>query len=173
MSRLRMAAAPLALVWARARARPGRGLLVVAGCTVALAGFGAVIGAGTATAELSTRHAVEALEPGQQLFTIGWFGTPPDGGYAAIDRRATPALARLSGGPPARSLIFPQLNLGGGAVDLAALDDPGRYLRVVSGRLPRSCTPSRCEVVEVGGQLASRVIAQPGVRLVRVGKVEN
>ena len=75
---LRWRLPPLALAWARARARPGRGLLVAAGMAVAMAGFGAVVGAGTITAELATRRAVERLgRPTSGSFTLGWYGVPP------------------------------------------------------------------------------------------------
>ena len=41
-----------------------------------------------------------------------------------IDRAATSALRRLGPGPPARTLAFPELNLGGRLVELGAVDDP-------------------------------------------------
>ncbi|MDX6522444.1 MAG: hypothetical protein QOF08_3049, partial [Gaiellales bacterium] len=169
---LRAARPALSLAWARARARPGRGLLVAAGGAVATAGFGAVIGAGTITAELATRRAAEHLDPSQRQFTLGWYGVPPVQGYASVDARAMAALARLSRASVARSLIFPQLNLAGSSVDLAAVRNPGRYLHLNSGRLPGPCLPERCEVVQVGTVAAPDVIAQPGVRLVRVGIAE-
>jgi hypothetical protein len=166
---LRSALPALELAWARARARPGRGLLVAAGVAVAMAGFGAVVGAGTITAELATRQSVERMDPAQRQFTLGWYGVPPPTGYATIDAHATHALARLSAGRIAHSLIFPRLSLAGSSLDLAAIDDPGRYLRLTSGRLPGPCLPERCEVVQVGDIAAPDEIAQPGVRLVRVG----
>ncbi|MDX6547251.1 MAG: hypothetical protein QOG33_801 [Gaiellales bacterium] len=169
---LRAARPALSLAWARARAGPGRGLLVAAGVAVATAGFGAVIGAGTITAELATRRAAEHLDVSQRQFTLGWYGVPPAQGYASIDARATAALGRLSGAPVARSLIFPRLNLAGSSVDLAAVRNSGRYLRLTSGRLPAACLPERCEVVQVGTVAAPDVIAQPGLRLVRVGVAE-
>ncbi len=169
MPGLRSALPALELAWARARARPGRGLLVAAGVAVAMAGFGIVVGAGTITAELATRRAVERLDAPQRRSALGWYGVPPATGYGTIDARATTALARLSGGRIAHSLIFPRLSLAGASLDLAALDDPGRYLRLTSGRLPGPCLPERCEVVQVGDVAAPEVIAQPGVRLVRVG----
>ncbi len=172
MRRARSALPLLALAWARARARPGRGVLVAIGVAVAVAAFGAVIGAGTITAELATRRAAEQLPGPQREFTIGWYGVPPVAGYGSIDTRATAALGRLSQAPVASSLIFPQLNLAGSSVDLAAVRGAGRYLRLTSGRLPGACLPQRCEVVQVGAVGAPAVIAQPGVRLVRVGVAE-
>jgi hypothetical protein len=163
------AAAPLALAWARARRHPGRGALVVIGVAVATGSFGAVVGGAEATADQATRRAVERLPAQQRLFTVGWFGVPPQEGYSQIDARATAGLAKLTGARQARSLIFPRLSLGGGSLDLAALDHPGRFLTLTSGRLPGRCTPVRCEVVQVGDTRAPPVVAEAGIRLVVVG----
>ena len=95
-------------------------------------------------------------------------GNPPPAGYGEIDRAATAALRRLGPGPPARTLAFPELNLGGRLVELGAVNDPARWLRLASGRLPRSCVPARCEVVEARGTPVSSV-SEPGLRLVVVG----
>ena len=133
---------------ARARARPGRGGLVAIGVAVAAAALGGVVGGSTITADRSLRTALEGLPVAQRSFTATWLGTPPAGGYGEIDRAATAALRRLGPGPPARTLAFPELNLGGRLVELGAVTDPARWLRLASGRLPRTCVPARCEVVE-------------------------
>jgi hypothetical protein len=167
-ARTRAAWAPLRVAAARARARPGRGGLVAIGVAVAAAALGGVVGASTITADRSLRAALEQVPLAQRSFTATWLGTPPAGGYARIDRAATAALARLGPGPPARTLAFPELNLGGRLVELGAVDDPARWLRLASGRLPRSCVPTRCEVVEARGTPVSAV-SEPGLRLVVVG----
>src|SRR6185437_16616469 len=92
----------------------------------------------------------------------------PAGGYGEIDRAATRALSQLGPTPPARTLSFPELNLGGHLVELGAIDSPGRWLRLRSGRLPRSCVPSRCEVLQAGGSSVT-AMAEPGLHLVVVG----
>jgi hypothetical protein len=168
-ARSRAAWAPLRVAAARARARPGRGGLVAIGVAVAAAALGGVAGGATITADRSLRAALEQLPVAQRSFTATWLGTPPAGGYGEIDRAATRALSQLGPTPPARTLSFPELNLGGHLVELGAIDSPGRWLRLRSGRLPRSCVPSRCEVLQAGGTPVT-AMAEPGLRLVVVGR---
>jgi len=157
---------------ARARARPGRGGLVAIGVAVAAAALGGVVGGSTITADRSLRAALEDLPVAQRSFTATWQGTPPAGGYGEIDRAATRALARLGPTPPARTVAFPELNLGGRLADLGAIDDPSRWVRLGSGRLPRSCTPARCEVLQAGGTPVT-TMAEPGLHLVVVGRTKG
>jgi hypothetical protein len=154
---------------ARARARPGRGALVAIGVAVAAAALGGVVGGATIAADRSLRAALEQLPVAQRSFTATWLGTLPAGGYARVDGAATSALRRLGPGPPARTIAFPELNLGGQLVALGGVDAPGRWLRLASGRLPRTCTPARCEVVQAGGTHVDTV-SEPGLRLVVVGR---
>jgi hypothetical protein len=168
-ARLRAAWTPLRVAAARARARPSRGALVAAGVAVAAAALGGVVGGSTITAERSLRTGLEQLPVAQRSFTATWLGTPPAGGYPVLDRAATSALATLGPGAPARTLAFPELNLGGQLVELGAVDDPRRWLRLASGRLPRTCVPTRCEVVQAGGRPVD-ALSEPGLRLVVVGR---
>jgi hypothetical protein len=142
---------------------------VAIGVAVAAAALGGVVGGATITADRSLRAALEDLPLAQRSFTATWLGTPPAGGYDRIDRAATRALSRLGPAPPARTLSFPELNLGGQLVELGAIDSPGRWVRLRSGRLPRSCVPDRCEVLQAGGSRVTSV-AEPGLRLVVVGR---
>ena len=142
------------------------------GVAVAAAALGGVVGGSTITADRSLRAALEDLPVAQRSFTATWQGTPPAGGYGEIDRAATRALARLGPTPPARTVAFPELNLGGRLADLGAIDDPARWVRLRSGRLPRSCTPARCEVLQAGGTPVT-AIAEPGLHLVVVGRTKG
>jgi hypothetical protein len=161
--------APLRVAIARIRARPGRGALVAAGVALATAAAAGIAAGGTITADLELRRSLDALPPAQRSFSATWLGAPPAGGYGAIDRSATAALAGIQPGEPARTVAYPELNLNGRLVSLGAVDRPGRWLRLVSGRLPATCVPSRCEVVQAGGDRAT-VVTEPGLRLVVVGR---
>ena len=142
---------------------------MVVGVAVAAAALGAVIGGSTITADRSLRAALEQLPVAQRSFTVTWQGAPPAGGYARIDRIATAALRTLGPGPPARTLAYPELNLDGQLALVGAVDDPGRWLRLRSGRLPRTCVPARCEVLQAKGTPVNS-LAEPGLRLVVVGR---
>jgi putative ABC transport system permease protein len=161
--------APLAVTWARARRRPGRGLLAAAGTAVATAALLGVSGGSVITAELELHAALGRLGPADRSFTATWLGAPPPSGYGSIDDAAVAALRRLTPVQPARTLGFPELNLGGTRLALGGVDDPGRWLRLRSGRLPQSCTAARCEVLQAAGSPLA-VVSEPGLRLVVVGR---
>ena len=164
--------APLRVALARIRARPGRGALVAAGVALATAAAACVAAGGTITADLELRRSLDALPPASRSFSATWLGAPPAGGYPAIDRTATAALAGIQSGQPARTVAYPELNLNGQLVSLGAVDDPGRWLHLVSGRLPERCVPARCEVVQTGGDRAT-VVSEQGLRLVVVGRASG
>jgi hypothetical protein len=73
------------------------------------------------------------------------------------DERVRAELGRLTAGPVLRELVFRQLTVSGASFFLAAVDDLPRAARVVHGRLPRSCTPTRCEVVVLAGHDSARL----------------
>jgi hypothetical protein len=142
---------------------------VAAGVALATAAAAGIAGGGTITADLELRRSLDALPPANRSFSATWLGAPPAAGYAQIDRTATEALAGIQPGEPARTVAYPELNLNGQLVALGAVDDPGRWLHLTSGRLPAQCVPSRCEVVQVGGDRAT-IVAEQGLRLVVVGR---
>jgi FtsX-like permease family len=76
-------------------------------------------------------------------------------------------LAGLAPGPPVRAVQFKLLRIGGNLANLGAVDGLGRWVTLTSGRLPRTCTPDRCEVLQLGGSGA--LPSAPGLRFVRVG----
>ena len=169
-ARVRPARAPLRVAWARIRARPGRGVLVAAGVALATAAAAGIAGGGIITADLELHRSLDALPPADRSISATWLGAPPAGGYGEIDRTATAALAGIEPAAPARTVAYPELNLNGQLVSLGAVDDPGRWLHLTSGRLPRGCTPRRCEVVQAGGDRVT-VVSENGVRLVVVGRM--
>jgi hypothetical protein len=154
---------------ARIRAHPGRGVLVAAGVALATAAAAGVAAGGTITADLELHRSLGALPQASRSFSATWLGAPPAGGYRQIDRTATAALAGIQPGEPARTVAYPELNLNGRLVSLGAVDNPGRWLHLRSGRLPATCVPSRCEVVQASGDPAT-VISERGLRLVVVGR---
>ena len=66
-------------------------------------------------------------------------------------------------------MAFRSLHLRGGLVQIAAVDSLARVVKLTSGRLPRSCTPARCEVVALSGHPLARMDAI-GIHLRVVGR---
>jgi hypothetical protein len=167
-ARGRRAAAVLAVTGRRVRARPGRALLVSAGVTVAVAFLAGVAGGSAVSEDLALRHALGTLPPAQRALRVAWSGQVAVGGYAGLDRSAQRAVGSLTNEPVARSIEYADLNLGSGLIKLAAVGGLKSYVHLRSGRLPRACTPARCEVVQVGGSPVGR-IDKFGVHLSVVG----
>ena len=158
----------LAVTGHRLRARPGRALLVSAGVTVAVAFLVGVAGGSAVSEDLALRHALASLPPAERALRIAWSGQVAHGGYAALDRTAQREVGTLTSQPLTRSLELSDVRLGTGLVKLGAVSGIGRYVHLRSGRLPRACTPARCEVVQVGGT-PLRQVDESGVRLDVVG----
>jgi hypothetical protein len=90
------------------------------------------------------------------------------------DRDVRTQLARLTASPVVRELLFRELTVSGASFFLGAADHLGSSVRLVSGRLPRVCTPTHCEVVVVDGQDSARLrngVGQLGIDV--VGQVER
>ena len=64
-------------------------------------------------------------------------------------------------------MLFRESTVAGHFVSLAGVEGLARYVRLSSGRLPRACTPARCEVLRLRGKGA--LPDAPGLRLVQVG----
>jgi hypothetical protein len=71
---MRLLAAPLMLVAARARRRPGRWLLTALGVSLAVAFAGAVAAEGTIAGDLGARSVLEGLSPLDRTVRITWQG---------------------------------------------------------------------------------------------------
>ena len=64
-------------------------------------------------------------------------------------------------------VLVREATLGGAFVGLAAVDGLAPHVLLRSGRLPRACTPERCEVLRLRGE--GRLPDVPGLRIVQVG----
>lgn len=162
-------AAIAALAWARLRYRPLRWLLV--GVGVALATALPVLSQASAhtVASRAVAYGVAQLDPGQRslIASISGIALPPSQ-LAAMDATARRQLGTLSDVPPRPEMLLHRLADRSGADYLfGAADDLASGVRVTSGRLPESCTPTRCEVVIVGNGSPD---LQPALGLVIVGR---
>ncbi len=169
---LRSALAPVALGVARARSAPARWLLPALGVALATALLGAAVGGGAVAGEQAARDAVSELAPGARSLRLSSSGGAPPG----TDERARRLLGGLTPAPQTRAtLMLPTVTMvpRGGAVrhivQLAGIAPLTRWVRLRSGRLPRSCTATRCEVLAAGSGRAPDTLVRNDTRLVTVG----
>jgi hypothetical protein len=159
---------PLVVAFARLRAHPGRALLVVVGVAAAQALLVGVLGGSAIARDRAVQNAVGELPLNQRSFRVDAFGLPNGKTYAQVDRFVRSTLAPLSSAQPLRATFFRTLSVDNELVQLAAIDDLGSLVRLRSGRLPRSCTPAACEVLQIGSQGAAS-LDEAGIHLRRVG----
>jgi FtsX-like permease family len=157
---------------ARLRARPLRPLLVVAGVTLAFAMVVAVVGGSLVARQQALRRGLADVPAATRGFRVDRFGIPLSRRtYRREDRAVRRVLGTLAAGEIRRVVFFRQLRIGGQLVEIAAIDGLPGIVRLRSGRLPRSCTPAGCEVLEIGGRGPPQ-LAEGDIRLNRVGVAE-
>jgi hypothetical protein len=162
------------LAAAQLRHRPGRWALLVVG--VALAGAIPVVaaGAGDSVAAQTVRKTVEQMSPGDRTVTVLGTGTIYDPAAAArVNTLIRQQLARLSSAPVRREIEFHPLSVLGSTFLLGAADELPTAVRLLDGRMPRSCPPKRCEVVAIGGDQAALTRSAASLGLVVVGQAER
>jgi hypothetical protein len=163
--------AVVALIAGRARAYASQWALVAVGVAIATS-VPVLTSASTRVASVGAlEHGIAALPAGQRSLTVSYYGFLSGTDLAKADAVVRRNVGRLTQAAPLREMVFRRLSDSrGGQLTLAAVDDLPRAVRLVSGRLPTSCTPQRCEVVQVGSG-ATAYTAKLGV--VIVGRVER
>jgi hypothetical protein len=160
--------APVAVARARLGARVGRSAVVVLGVAVSAALLVAILGGSLVTQDLTIRRSLRSLPPSARSFRVDAFGLPARAHYGRYDRAAKAALGTLTTQRPVRVTVFRTLSIATHPVRLAGVDGLARLTRLRAGRLPKSCTADRCEVLQIGRE-APRVLDGGGIHLVRVG----
>jgi hypothetical protein len=169
---------PIALSIALAQLRHHRSRWVLLAFGIALVVAVPVVSAGLAhsVSAQTVRRTVGGLDVSDRTLLVSQEldsslrrGTAHDNDVAV---RA--ALAQLTSAPVLRELLFRQLTIGGSSFFLGAVDDLPSAVRLTSGRLPRSCTPQRCEVVSLGAAARPALrSAVTSVGVVVVGQVQR
>ncbi|HEU4449041.1 MAG TPA: FtsX-like permease family protein [Gaiellaceae bacterium] len=161
---------PLRLAARRLAARAPSTLLVAAGVAAGAAMLATVLAGTVVARDESVGRAVEEIPAAQRAVRAGWFGLPGQAaeGYPSLDRRARSGLAGVVAAQPTPLVLFRESTIAGHFVGLGAVDGLADWVTLRSGRLPRACTASRCEVVRLRGE--GRLPDAPGLRVVAVGE---
>jgi hypothetical protein len=141
----------LALIGGRARAYAGQWALVAVGVAIATS-VPVLTSASTRVASAGAlEHGLAELPAGQRSVTVSANGFLTPAELSRTDAVVRSRLDRLTATAPLRQMVFHRLSDSrGGQLTLGAVDHLGSAVRLVSGRFPTSCTPQRCEVVQVG-----------------------
>jgi len=154
------------LTWARLRHRPDRWVLLVVGVALALALPVVSAATGRLVAARTLSNAIEQLPTGERTVIASYGGTTDPAAQRHDDALVRTRLASLTSRPVSHQMLFGELADGAGRTyRLGATDDLAHQVRLTGGRLPRSCSPGRCEVVLTGGAVS----LDPALGLVVVG----
>ncbi len=171
MSATRRIGFPLRLAWNRLVHGTGRAALLALGIAAAAAALAAVVGGSLVAQDEALARALQRVPANERSVSVVYSdlgvtrnGVTREDVEPLVDR----TLAGLAPGAPVRAVQLKLLRIGGQLTNLAATDDVGRFVRLTSGRLPETCTPQRCEVVQLGGE--GRVPSVEGLRFVKVGE---
>jgi len=153
----------------RAWSRASGTVTAAVGIAAATAVLGGIFVGGTIAQDRSVAQAIERLSAASRSVRPVWFGVPASSEeeWVKLDRAARAALTRLPLPRPVPIALVRESTVGGVFVGLAAVDGLAPHVQVRSGRLPRACRPSRCEVLRLRG--AGRLPDLPGLRVVQVG----
>jgi hypothetical protein len=143
-----------------------RPLSVVAfGVALASCALAVAFAASAIVENRAVSDAIDALPAGSRNVEVTWAGVggSPSERLDAVDRRARAALRSAGLAPDARALVYRDAFVDRQVVRIAAADALPRWLVVRQGRLPRPCSPSRCETVVLGNRAAPTLPALPVV----------
>ena len=163
---LRRIAFPLRLVGARLASGGERALLIVLGVAAGAAVLAAVLGGRLVMQDRSLALATAQLQPADRQVQVTWSGAVDS--FPRLNAEVVPQLTRVTGVAPAAAMLFRESSIQGRLVNLRAADDLGRYVRLISGRLPTTCVPSHCEVLRLEGK--GPIPSTPALHLIVVGR---
>ena len=159
----------LGLALGRVRRRDGGALVAALGIAAAAAVLAGILAGATVAKDRGVAQDVDRLPASARAVRAVWFGVPAgdEERWRALDRSARKALEPLPAGVATAVALVRESTVGGTFVGLAAVDGLAPHVLLRSGRLPRTCTAERCEVLRLRG--AGALPDVPGLRVVQVG----
>jgi hypothetical protein len=167
---VRSAAFVIALAWKRLSRRDSGALVTAAGLAVATAVLAGVLAGATIATDRATALAVERVPTSERSVRAVWFGIPGDASerLATLDAHVDEAFSDVGLDGPTPLVLFRESTVAGRFVGITAVEGVAEHVILRSGRLPRTCTAARCEVLRLRGSGA--LPNAPGLRLVEVGR---
>lgn len=153
--------APLTLIAARARRRPGRFVLATLGIALATAFAGAVVAEATLAADQSARTVLAGLGPLDRTVRVTWQGPVTPG----VSRQARALLSGLDLGPQTQVVLMNPVRLSGIVVRPAAIYPLDRWVSPRAAAALGPCRASSCPMLLAGAPLGHSTLGAAGVRI--------
>jgi hypothetical protein len=164
---LRRLVFPLHLVGARLRGGGARLALIAVGVIAGAAILATVLAGRLVMQDRALALATAQLAPADRIVQVTWSGAV-SGTWSAQNRFVAPKLQAVNGRPPAAAMLFREASIQGRLVNLRAANDLGRYVQLLSGRLPAVCVPAHCEVLRLKG--SGPIPSTKVLHLIEVGR---
>jgi hypothetical protein len=159
--------APIGLVGARTRRRPGHWLAPAAGIALAVAFAGAVAAEGVIAGDQSARAALNGLAPLDRSVRVTWQGVVT----SQVDGEARALLRGLGLQAPTEVALMDPVRLGGVVVRPVAIMPLAPWLPAAHAARLGPCRARNCPVLLLGGGSPPPTLTAAGVRLHVVGSV--
>jgi len=143
---------PVALGFRRVAARPAAFVLAGTGIALAACALAAVSAASLVVQDRAVARAIANLPAADRAVRVTWIGvgSAPADRWVPLDRQVRTATERLGTRQTIAVMLYRETRLGKTLVRLGAVDGVAHAAKLRSGRAPRPCRPSRCEVVAIG-----------------------
>jgi hypothetical protein len=144
---------PIRYALLRLRRHVPRTALVAVGIAVGAAVLAMTAVGSASVQDRAVQRALAQLAPSDRAIQAVWSGVPAQSSlsYRQLDELARRTVTPLLGQPPFAVAVFRQATWGGAFVNLGAVDGLRKWITLRSGRLPRTCTPTDCELIQIGG----------------------
>ena len=168
LSMIRRLRFPFWLAGVRLLRRRERFLLVAAGMAAAAAMLAAVYAGAVAAQDRDVGKHLRGISADSRSIHVTWFSVGGQAApYSTLDGHVRRVLGHVTSRPATATSLYRESQLGGAFLGLGAVDDLGRWVHLRSGRLPRPCTPARCEVLESSASMATADGARLATRILR------
>jgi hypothetical protein len=151
--------------------------LAIGGIAVALLLPLIVCAMRTVSTEAALREGLSELEPGERSVTVSVVDSTGDGQYSALGTEIDAVLQNIGRGVAVHQVIYREASdTMGGGLTFGGADGLTGLVHVTEGRLPRTCRPERCEVIQLGATSSTTfdsAAAQSAFGLVMVGRAER
>jgi hypothetical protein len=171
-----MALLPWTLAWARLRIHSLRTFTIALSVALALVALLALQGISHSTGNSLITYSLSQLPEGDRTLTLtsSKIIASPDQ-FRSIDTYLSAHLSKLTSGELSPEIMYHEISDSHGVgFYVGGVDSLPRSVRLASGRLPRQCTPSSCEVIQIGGSgNSSPQVDRLGIKIVGRGNFPN
>jgi len=167
---------PWSLAWARLRNHSLRTFSILVAVALALVALLALQGISHSTGNSLVTYSLSKLPAGDQTLTLTSSKIVASRNqFRAIDTYLSVHLSRLTSDALTPEVLYHEISDSHGVgFYFAGVDSLATSIHLANGRLPTECTPTLCEVIQIGGKGAPPPrVGSLGLKIVGTGIFQN